>query len=307
MQPLTIPIVNAFVDHGKGGNPAAVVLQADQFDPATRQAIATQLGLSETAFVSASSIADVKLEFFTPVRQIAQCGHATIATFSYLAHKGLLTRTLSSMETVDGPRTIRLDGDLAFMEQTAPVYTRPEQINPLNTTTRLLQSLGLSSADLIDGLSPIVVNTGNSFLIVPLRSAEVVGRVIPNLAEVEDVSQQLGLVGYYLFAVEGQQPGRDATTRMFAPYYGIAEESATGMAAGPLACYLHDYLGIKNKTYLIEQGHWMQPPSPSLLTARLEVDNDTIVSLMVGGQAQVTHQVELNLEPTSGEPSGRVS
>jgi PhzF family phenazine biosynthesis protein len=307
MQTLTIPIVNAFVDNGKGGNPAGIVLQADQFDSATRQTIANQLGLSETAFVSASSIADVKLEFFTPVRQIAQCGHATIATFSYLAQKGLLTRTLSSMETVDGPRSISLDGDLAFMEQTAPVYTLPEQINSLNTTARLLDSLGLSSSDLIDGLTPIVVNTGNSFLIVPLRSAEVVGRVIPDLAQVEEASEQLGLVGYYLFAVEGQQPGRDATTRMFAPYYGISEESATGMAAGPLACYLYDYLGMKKETYLIEQGHLMQPSSPSLLTARLELDNDTIVSLMVGGRAQVSHQLEITLELTSGEPSGHVS
>ncbi|MEI9908479.1 MAG: PhzF family phenazine biosynthesis protein [Bacteroidota bacterium] len=58
---------------------------------------------------------------------------------------------------------------------------------------------------------------------------------------------------------------------MFGPYYGIPEESATGMAAGPLACYLHDKLGQGKKHFLIEQGYFMQHPSPSLLIADLEI------------------------------------
>lgn len=122
MSQLTISVIQAFVDAGRGGNPAGVVLNADVCDRATRQRIATQVGLSETAFVSASSTADYRLEFFTPVRQIAQCGHATIATFSYLAQQGILKRTHSSMETVDGVRGIRLEGDQAFMKQRTPTY-----------------------------------------------------------------------------------------------------------------------------------------------------------------------------------------
>ena len=81
----TVNVVNAFIDNGVGGNPAGVVLDADGLDRDTKQQIAAQAGLSETAFVSASDTAVFKLEFFTPTRQIAHCGHATVATFSYLA------------------------------------------------------------------------------------------------------------------------------------------------------------------------------------------------------------------------------
>jgi PhzF family phenazine biosynthesis protein len=297
MQSVTIPIVNAFVDGDQGGNPAGIVLNAERFDQVARQAIATQVGLSETAFVSASSIADIKLTFFTPARQIAQCGHATIATFSYLAQQGLLTKTHSSMETIDGPRAIHMDGDRVFMQQTAPTYTAPESLEPKATTRRFLQSLGLATDDLIDGLTPIVVNTGHSFLIIPLRTIDSVQRAVPNLPDIDLISRQLGLAGYYIFSPETQQPGRDAATRMFAPYYGIAEEAATGMAAGTLACYLHDYLRLKKTAFLIEQGHLMHPtPSPSLLTARLDVQDGKITGLMIGGKAKVSHVVKIVLK-----------
>ena len=296
MPQLPIPVVQAFVDADKGGNPAGIVLNADQYDQATKQTIATNVGLSETAFVSSSSVADYKLEFFTPVRQIAQCGHATVATFSYLAQQGLLISNHPTMETVDGIRGIHLENDQAFMEQRAPSFTRPETLAADLNTTRILDSLHLSATDLPDGLVPLVVNTGNSFMIVPLRSAAAVERLIPDLAAIETISKRLGLIGYYVFSPDVQQAGRDAGARMFAPYYGIPEESATGMAAGPLACYLYQYLHQKKSIFLIEQGHFMQPPSPSVLTARLHLDQEMITGLMVGGRAAVSHVVEIASE-----------
>lgn len=293
MSQLIIPVIQAFVDTGQGGNPAGVVLNADAYDRTTRQRIAAQVGLSETAFVSASSVADYKLEFFTPVRQIAQCGHATIATFSYLAQQGLLKRTQSSMETVDGVRGIRLEGDQAFMEQRAPTFSRPDQVIADLSTQRILDSLHVSPTDLMEGQVPVVVNTGNSFMIVPLRSATTVQEIVPDLAAVDRISEQLDLIGYYVFSPEVQQSGRDAGARMFAPRYGIPEEAATGMAAGPLACYLFTYLQRRKEIFFIEQGHLMQPPSPSVLTARLYLDQMAITGLWVGGRAAVSHSVAI--------------
>ena len=112
---LEVPIVNAFVDQGVGGNPAGVVLDAEALDSAQKLAIAAAVGVSETAFVSPSSLADFKLEFFTPTRQIAHCGHATIATFSFLRQTGRLDRDATSKETIDGRREIRMRGEAAFM------------------------------------------------------------------------------------------------------------------------------------------------------------------------------------------------
>ncbi|MBD2703075.1 PhzF family phenazine biosynthesis protein [Spirosoma sp. BT702] len=294
MPRLTIPVVQAFVDAGRGGNPAGVVLNADAFDPATRQRIATRVSLSETAFVSASIVADFKLEFFTPVRQIAQCGHATIATFSYLAQQGMLKEGHNSMETVDGVRGIRLEDNQAFMEQRAPTFTPPDQVIADLSTQQILDSLRLSATDLIDGQVPVVVNTGNSFMIVPLRSAGAVRNVAPDLDAIERISEQLDLVGYYVFSPDVQQSGRDAGARMFAPRYGISEEAATGMAAGPLACYLFRYIQSPKTTFLVEQGHLMPSPSPSVLTAQLYLDQHTITSLWVGGRAATSHSIDID-------------
>lgn len=63
--------------------------------------VARQVGLSETVFVSKSEIATIKLDFFTPTRQIAHCGHATIATFSLLRRLGKVADGWLTKETVD--------------------------------------------------------------------------------------------------------------------------------------------------------------------------------------------------------------
>ncbi len=63
---VTIAIVDAFIDGGEGGNPAGVVLDADDLSASQKRAIAAKVGLSETAFVSKSNSADFKLDFFTP-------------------------------------------------------------------------------------------------------------------------------------------------------------------------------------------------------------------------------------------------
>jgi PhzF family phenazine biosynthesis protein len=72
-------IVNAFTHQGKGGNPADVVLNADELTQLQKQEIAKQVGLSETAFISSSDKARHTLEFFTPNAQVALCGHAARA------------------------------------------------------------------------------------------------------------------------------------------------------------------------------------------------------------------------------------
>jgi predicted PhzF superfamily epimerase YddE/YHI9 len=82
---------------------------------------------------------------------------------------------------------------------------------------------------------------------------------------------------------------------MFAPRYGIKEESATGMAAGPLACVLYDIVGIKKHTFQIEQGKFMAPPSPSLISVDLTTSNGKITGLMAGGKGKVQQDIEIEL------------
>lgn len=140
---IEVPIVNAFVDEPGGGNPAGVVLNAHQYTTGQKQLIAAAVGMSETAFVSPSSIADFKVEFFTPTRQIAHCGHATIATFSYMRQIGMLPNDHTSKETIDGRREILLEEEYAFMEQSAPRYTVLDREN----LQLVLESIGVRQAE----------------------------------------------------------------------------------------------------------------------------------------------------------------
>ena len=283
-------IINAFVDGNIGGNPAGVVLNADGLSSGNKLEIASIIGLSETAFVSSSKVADFKLVFFTPTKQIAHCGHATIATFVYLRELGLITKSRTSKETIDGNREIYFDGDMAFMEQVAPSYKEID-----HCIDDICSSLGISIDDLPNNHNPFIVNTGNSFLIVPLKDEKAVLGAHADLDEIQRISEEFDLIGYYIFSQQTKKPGRDAATRMFAPRYGINEESATGMAAGPLACYLYDKMGINKDVFLIEQGHFMKSPSPSFLTVKLNIQDGKISALIAGGKAKVMKSMIISI------------
>jgi len=287
-------IVNAFIDGTAGGNPAGVVLDADALTTEQKLHIARQLGLSETAFVSSSQSATVKLEFFTPTRQIPHCGHATIATFSLLHKLGIIGEGNFSKESIDGNLDILIAGEMVFMEQRAPQYRALDAAGS-GLAARIAASLGLAPGQLHAGLAPTVVNTGNAFLIVPLPDEQTVSVARPDAALIEEISNELDVIGYYVYSDMTTVSGRHAGVRMFSPRFGIPEESATGTAAGPLACYLHDHGGVKDHEIIIEQGYLMQPPSPSVIKVKLTVDDGRITQLMAGGTAKATRLIKLDV------------
>ncbi|WP_417827743.1 PhzF family phenazine biosynthesis protein [Thalassospira sp.] len=301
-QTVAVQIVNAFVKNGQGGNPAGVVLDADQYSDAQKLLIAQKVGLSETAFVSKSETCGIKLDFFTPTKRIAHCGHATIATFSYLAELERFGDGETSKETVDGPRKIILDHGMAYMEQLAPTYTPASSWTGHGVTLcDVLKSLSLTSDDLDNRARPVLVNTGNNFIVIAVKDQATLANITPDQDAINAISEKLDLIGYYIFTTETGGAGgadkteTDATTRMFAPRYGIDEEAATGMAAGPLACVLHDLLGIKKDSFLIAQGEFMAEPSPSQIKVTLERKDNRITGLLAGGQGKVMKNLEVAL------------
>ncbi|MDR7151972.1 PhzF family phenazine biosynthesis protein [Hydrogenophaga palleronii] len=293
---ITVHTVNAFVDDQTGfaigGNPAGVVLDADDLTAHQRQALAARLGLSETVFVGSSASASRRLEFFTPTQQIAHCGHATIAAFWLMQHLGQLRDGMHSKETIDGNRAILIEGTRIAMEQSAPTYTELASGDHLQ---QVLDALQLKADDLMEGPPPAVVHTGNAFLVVGVRSRECLAAIQPQLDQIERLSHTHDLIGFYAFCLQTDIPGRHAAARMFAPRYGINEEAATGMAAGPLACWLHDRLGVERSHFVLEQGRLMPGPSPSLIDVSLDIGASGIERLWAGGTARLTHTQQLSL------------
>jgi len=161
-----------------------------------------------------------------------------------------------------------------------------------------------STADLEDALRdaaalvspPVVARHDVGFLIVPVNNAEALAALAPDMEKIAAVSEQLDVVGYYVFAPGSG--GVDATVRMFAPAFGIPEESATGMAAGLLTAYLYDQGGKKQEAFVIEQGLFMIPASPSVSRTRPIVHSGVIEQVWVGGHARVRETREISLEPS---------
>lgn len=282
-------LVKAFTKQATGGNAAGVVLFADKLSKDRKQQIAASLGFSETAFVSASAIGDAKVEFFTPNRQIPHCGHATVATFGLLVEKNLVQEPSAVKESIEGPRQIDLLSGKVYQSQLAPTYNSLTEVDML--PSEVASALGLT-ADYAFPAEPVVANTGVSFLLVQVPDEETLKALQPLQDKIAAISEKLDLVGFYVFTTATAQA--DATARMFAPAYGIPEESATGMAAGPLACYLYDFLNFKKQSFLLHQGYLMQLPSPSQIEVKLQLDaQEHIAGLKAGGHALVVKQLEL--------------
>ncbi len=133
----------AFTDAGRGGNPAGVVLDATDLDPVARLRIAADVGYSETAFVEpAHAPRHYRVRYFSPLAEVAFCGHATIATAVALADRDgpgrLVLETLAGEIVVE--TIVDVDGVTATL--TSPA-TRTREANAAEATTRSTPWAGL--------------------------------------------------------------------------------------------------------------------------------------------------------------------
>ncbi|HSX07555.1 MAG TPA: PhzF family phenazine biosynthesis isomerase [Candidatus Saccharimonadales bacterium] len=121
-------IVNAFTANGEHGNPAGVVLDADGLSKEQMLAIAQQVNLSETAFVSKSDSANQQVRFFTSTNEVDLCGHATIATWSLLKLLGRITNGGYTQQTLAGNLAITVQTTLYLCSKHLLFLARPYQM-----------------------------------------------------------------------------------------------------------------------------------------------------------------------------------
>lgn len=274
---MTAEVVAAFVDERDGGNLAGVVLDRTDLNEAQMQSIAAQLGFSETAFLTERGDG-FRFDVFTPKMRVPDCGHATVAAFNVLARRGRFI-TSTTKHTIAGARTIRLDDDGCVSMQQPPASYAP---GPDPRT--IAASLGLSEATAFV-FPPTIASNDVAFLLVPLPHTGMLAAAVPNMRAIEAISQTADVLGYYVFAPSADS-AFDASARMFAPRAGILEESATGLAAGLLACFLYDRAGRSADRFTFDQGSFMRPASPSRLHVILTLENGRIAAVWVGGQAR---------------------
>ena len=274
---VTVELVAAFTKDGSGGNPAGVVLDASGIAPAERGRIAAEVGVPETAFVTLASDGAFETAFYSPSKQVPECGHATVAAFSLLARRGALHGPAAVKRTVLGDRAISVEGERIFMEQPRP------KLAPFPHAAEIAFALGLGPESI--ALEPVLADNGVRFVLVEL-TPEALAAAVPDREAIEAITEAPDAIGLYVYA--GDHAQFDATIRMFAPRIGILEEAATGMAAGLLGGYLaRDH---ETASYRFLQGALMPQPSPSKLIVRVRPDR-----VLVGGTATPLNAVEIAL------------
>lgn len=281
-------LVDAFTKVPGTGNRAGIVPDAGAMDEGTMQRAAAAVAASETAFIlPAPAGAQVGLRYFTPSDEIKFCGHATVATFHWLAETGAVQ--VPSRQTLDCPAG-RLEIDLTREADGAcrvwmatPRY--PFQPNPIAEAT-LLGLLGGTPA-MRDRELPI--EHAGHHLYVPLKRRADLWALNPQWDALAAEGERYGVRGYYVFTREASEDGSTTQGRYFAPSLGVREDPVTGSASGPLAEYLsrHGVLqfpaGGGPARGRAEQGDAMGKPG----RAELEVTGATgqVQGVRVGGVA----------------------
>lgn len=213
----------------RSGNPAGVVLDADQLSDADMLGIAADLGFSETAFLFDVTPRSARVRYFTPRAEIAFCGHATIASGVVLARQ----RAASKIALSTNAGVVPVEASTSRATLTAVDTT----VEPLDTEVlaELLAALRLERADLDPGLPPAFIRGGNPHPLVPVR-AGVLDRLDHDTDAVLRLQSAQGWDGT-VPVVHRLSTTRFASRNPF-PRGGIREDPATGSAAAGLGEYL---------------------------------------------------------------------
>ena len=280
-------IADVFTDTPLEGNPVAVFTDASGLSAEVMQRAARELNLSETVFMfrSEGPPAHLRVRIFTPATELPFAGHPVLGA-AFVVGRAM------------GSPVVRLETGLGVVPVTLtrpggagdPVYGEMEQpipsVEEFESGGPLLTALGISSER--DGLLPIeAYRNGPVHVYVELPSEEAVAGLAPDIGALA----RLGVYGINCFAVSGER----VKTRMFGPSLGVAEDPATGSAAGPLAVHLARHGRIPFGAEIeIVQG--VEIGRRSVLHARADGAAEAIERVVVGGSAVIVARGEYRLD-----------
>ena len=270
--------VDVFTDRKFGGNPLAVIPDAQGLSTGQMQSIAAEFNLAETTFVlppkDPKNTAHVRI--FTPKSEMPFAGHPNVGTAFVLARLGHLGDRFVFEE---GAGWVPLDltrenGSVVSARLAAP---QPLGLGETVSAEIVAQAAGLQPSDIVG--EPIVASTGNKFLFAELRSRETLKAASYNAEVFRKHLPMERVVGVHLYVT-----APEIQSRMFAPLFGVPEDPATGSAnitlIGLLA--LRDPRPDLTLSKTIGQG--VDMGRPSVLEATAEKKAGKVVATYIGGR-----------------------
>jgi trans-2,3-dihydro-3-hydroxyanthranilate isomerase len=291
--------LDVFTDKPFGGNPLAVVLDADDLSGERMQIIASEFNLSETVFVLKPAKAGPnrrKVRIFTPQTELPFAGHPTVGA-SYLLAKLKLVELDAAVPIMvleegvgdvpvkvqsgtDGPRATQMS--VPRMPERGPVPPSRADVAAM---------LSLAEADLLAGHA--AYSCGVPFLFVPVRDRAAIARAKLRTDLWEKLLSGWWAKSVFPFTTDTVSKEAQVHARMFAPAMGVAEDPATGSAASALAGFLHDHDPHDGSHHwLVEQGFEMG--RPSLINLEADVLAGTVAAIRVGGTSVLMTEGWLN-------------
>ncbi|GCE20074.1 PhzF family phenazine biosynthesis protein [Dictyobacter kobayashii] len=214
----TIIQVDAFTDRPFKGNPAAVCVLAEPRDAQWMQQVATEMNLSETAFLVQQEDS-FQLRWFTPEVEVELCGHATLASAHVLWQEGYLSPDSEArFSTLSGILTARRNTE--WIELNFPADP-PQAVTP---PVILLEALNVQA---------IAVGKGKFDYVVEVENEQQVRELTPKLTQLQEIPAR-GII-----VTSRANPGADYdfVSRFFGPSVGVNEDPVTGSAHCLLAPY----------------------------------------------------------------------
>ena len=225
---ITSFIIDSFTDEPFKGNPAGVCFVEADLPPEKMQNIATEFGLSETAFVRELGEGHFSIRYFSPKTEIALCGHATLAAIKALVHEGRVGSDVRFMTGAGLELRADIKGEVINMH--FPVFDTV----PAEAPEALQAALGLR------GIINAVFCEDIKSLLIEIEDVSVLRTLAPDYVAL--VKSHSGIDGVCVTARSGQKD-YDFESRYFWPWSGTFEDPVTGAAHSMLAPYWHARLG----------------------------------------------------------------
>ena len=273
---LPFRLIDVFADAPFGGNQLCVVPETPaELDTATMQALALEIGFSETTFVTAVRPGGYDVRIFTPEEELPFAGHPTLGTAFMLASEGLIgAEAVQRCRAGDIPVKIDVAAGSATMRQLAP-----EVGGEVEARDAVAAAAGLKVDDLIADLPIVPVSTGIPHTMVGVRDDVALRGAARDDRRCAAVCANANAESLYLFTIRG---AGDVRARMFDKGASIGEDPATGSAAGPLGAFLamHGLIDTPGSV-VIAQGE--QVGRPSFLRVSVDREDDRWLLDVAGG------------------------
>jgi trans-2,3-dihydro-3-hydroxyanthranilate isomerase len=285
---------DVFTNRPFTGNPLAIIPDGSGLTGEQMQAIAREMNLSETTFVlpPTDPKAQFQLRIFTPAAEVPLAGHPVVGTFFILAERGHIklqeqpTRIFQQCKA--GTLPVDIHHQEGRVEKVVMTQAEPQFLGESRDKKLIASAVGLAEDDVLpDDLPAQVVSTAMPQLIVPARGLKEMEKIELDLVTMKKIFRSLETDCFMIFARETVHSESDVHARMFAPFFGVPEDPATGSASGALGAYLVRHRLITEVAptahIVVEQGYEMGRPS----TIHVEVDGEpgSPGEVRVGGQA----------------------